>query len=162
MTPTTTEECLAEYARWRHEPGYQYSESPPNTLERIRTDRRNPPPGIGCSGPAMTLIDTGDGEPVAVPPDGGIGARIDRWARGIDRDNRCTFIKRMLRSLRDDEPDLHATFDAIYHGEWFQPIRTERGAAEDLGVTRHELRQRRPAMLEWFAERLRVPMRAAA
>lgn len=157
----TVEELLREYARWRHEPGYQYMESPPNTLERARTDRRNPPPGTGNSGPAFVMVDDGNGPPVMAPPDGGLGDKIDRWARAIERDKRALFIRDLQQRLRAEEPEVYATFAAIYHGNWYAPIRSERGAAEELGITRHELRERRPAVYAWFSERL-ITTRCAA
>lgn len=165
------EKRLLEYCRWLQEPGVNYMPASSGALARLADEGRDSrrkalQRGIRSrQGPTSREIrskETGgvrmeivvqDGDSVACPPDGGMGAMVDRMFYAIQRDSRCKELADLILVM----PLEHsATVQCTYIGHWRDVPRTGKAAAGLLGVSMPTYWKRKARLLAWLAERLDI------
>ena len=165
------ERRLIEYCRWLQEPGVNYMPASSGALARLADEGRDSRRkalrrGIRSrQGPTSREIrskETGgvrmeivvhDGDSVACPPDGGMGAMVDRMFYAIQQDNRCSEIAAIVSEMPAD----HLTIvQCTYIGHWRDVPRTGKAAAGMLGVSVATYWRRKSSLLGWLTERLDI------
>lgn len=181
----TAEERLLEWAKDKFYPGWE-EPSPSAVLGRLmdegRDERRKrntlrlrllgrlerivarlrtqQVPCKETRGVRMEIVVLG-GESTVCPPDGGMGAMVERMASAIDRSHRC----RQIGELLDLMPrDLFAVVHYTY-GNCPNPREIPRTAAAAwgmIGISKATYFRRKREMLDWLSERLGLVVSKAA
>lgn len=168
------ERRLIEYCQWLQEPGLNCLPASSGALARLadegKDSRRHRGDALrrgirGRRGPGSREIrskETGgvrmeivvhDGDSVACPPDGGMGAMVDRMFYAIQKDNRCKEIAAIVGAMPAD----HLTIvQCTYIGHWRDVPRSSRAAAGILGVSHATYWRRKQRLLDWLAEKLDI------
>lgn len=131
-----TRGAMADYARQR---ALQRQSENPVVCKETRSTR-------------MELV-THEGDSVLCPPDGGLGAMVDRMAASIDRSRRCREVGELLAMM---PRDLWGVVDVTYRSV-MNPREIPREAEEAwrmLQISRATYFRRKRAMLVWLGYRL--------
>lgn len=96
-----------------------------------------------------------DGETTVCPPDGGMGAMVERMASAIERSHRC----RAVGELLDRMPRDMFTIAYETYGNCASPRdvpNTAQGAARRIGISERTYFTRKKQMLRWLSEQLGI------
>jgi hypothetical protein len=145
------EHLLRDYSDWRNEPPLDMQPMGHSVMARIVEEQHNA--GARGDGLRYQIITDEDGTATPCRPDGGLAAQSERYARAITRDHRCRDFAKLVMSMPADH---YAVVEAGWHVPPTEDPRSERDAAEKLGISRADYRVRKARMMGWVEGRWAV------
>lgn len=185
--PVNAEQRLIEWAKEKHSPGWDIPCATGGALGRLADDGRDERmkkrkyrnrtlalerrlarkrlglrtvPCKETAGIRMEIV-TVDGDSVACPPDGGMGAMVERMAASIEMSNRCRVLGEIIEMMPLDLLSfVRATYyDCVGVNEIPRPYKE---AMRMMGVEKSVYFERKAKTLEWITERLGLRQARAA